>query len=221
MDSAYLLGIVADLIKAFGETFYMITISLTLAVAIGLPMGLLLYVTEKGIFIKNRFVNLLSGLVVNVIRSTPFVILLVLVLPLTQRLIGTTIGPIAASVPLSIISIAFYARLVQSTLAEVDKGVVEAAISMGASTQMILVDVLLSEGLPGLLRGLTMTAVSLIGYSAMAGIVGGGGVGDLAIRFGYYRYQTDVMVITVIVLVILVQLVQAFGDFFAGKFERL
>lgn len=221
MDSVYILEIVADLTKAFGETFYMIAISLTLSVFIGVPLGLLLYVTDNGLFAKNRFVNILSGLAVNVTRSTPFVILLVLVLPLTQRLLGTTIGPIAASVPLSIAAIAFYARLVQSSLLEVDKGVIEAAISMGASPRMIIVDVLLSEGLPGLLRGLTITAVSLIGYSAMAGIVGGGGVGDLAIRFGYYRYQTDVMVITVVVLVILVQLVQTFGDVFAKKFDRL
>ncbi|HWR28578.1 MAG TPA: methionine ABC transporter permease [Negativicutes bacterium] len=221
MDNAYVLELIADLSKAFGETFYMIAISLTLSLLFGVPLGLLLYVTDKGLFAENRFVNAFSGLAINVTRSTPFVILLVLVLPLTQRLIGTTIGPIAASVPLSIAAIAFYARLVQSSLLEVDKGVIEAAVSMGASPRMIIVDVLLSEGLPGLLRGLTITAVSLIGYSAMAGIVGGGGVGDLAIRFGYYRYQTDVMVITVAVLVILVQAVQTFGDLFAKKFDRL
>ncbi len=211
----------SDLIKAFGETFYMVGIALVLSIIIGVPLGLLLYVTDKGLFAENRLVNVIGGLAINVVRSTPFVILLVLVLPLTQKLIGTTIGPIAAAVPLSIASVAFYARLVQGSLWEVDKGVIEAAVSMGASPWMIIKDVLLSESLPGLLRGLTITAVSLIGYSAMAGIVGGGGVGDLAIRFGYYRYQTDVMLLTVVILVLLVQLVQSIGDYSAKKYERL
>lgn len=211
----------SDLIKAFGETFYMVGIALALSIIIGVPLGLLLYVTDKGLFAENRLVNVIGGLAINVVRSTPFVILLVLVLPLTQKLIGTTIGPIAAAVPLSIASVAFYARLVQGSLWEVDKGVIEAAVSMGASPWMIIKDVLLSESLPGLLRGLTITAVSLIGYSAMAGIVGGGGVGDLAIRFGYYRYQTDVMLLTVVILVLLVQLVQSIGDYSAKIYERL
>ena len=210
----------SDLIKAFGETFYMVGIALALSIIIGVPLGLVLYITDKGLFAEDRLVNVIGGLAINVVRSTPFVILLVLVLPITQKLIGTTIGPIAASVPLSIASVAFYARLVQGSLWEVDKGVIEAAVSMGASPWMIIKDVLLSESLPGLLRGLTITAVSLIGYSAMAGIVGGGGVGDLAIRFGYYRYQTDVMLLTVVILVVLVQLVQSIGDYSAKKYER-
>lgn len=210
----------SDLIKAFGETFYMVGIALALSIIIGVPLGLVLYITDKGLFAEDRLVNVIGGLAINVVRSTPFVILLVLVLPITQKLIGTTIGPIAAAVPLSIASVAFYARLVQGSLWEVDKGVIEAAISMGASPWMIIKDVLLSESLPGLLRGLTITAVSLIGYSAMAGIVGGGGVGDLAIRFGYYRYQTDVMLLTVVILVVLVQLVQSIGDYSAKKYER-
>ena len=221
MDNAYISGILIDLTKAFNETFYMIGISLALSVLVGIPLGLLLFVTRRGLFAENSYINFLGGLAINITRSTPFVILLVLVLPLTQRLIGTTIGPIAAAVPLSIASIAFYARLVESSLCEVDKGVVEAAIATGASPRLLISDVLLPESLPGLFRGLTITAVSLIGYSAMAGIVGGGGVGDLAIRFGYYRYQTDVMLITVAVLVILVQLVQMVGDLLAKRFERL
>lgn len=210
----------SDLIKAFGETFYMVGIALALSIIIGVPLGLVLYITDKGLFAENRLVNVVGGLAINVVRSTPFVILLVLILPITQKLIGTTIGPIAAAVPLSIASVAFYARLVQGSLWEVDKGVIEAAISMGASPWMIIKDVLLSESLPGLLRGFTITVVSLIGYSAMAGIVGGGGVGDLAIRFGYYRYQTDVMLLTVVILVVLVQLVQSIGDYSAKKYER-
>jgi len=211
------IGLVADLTKAFGETFFMVGVSLSLSILIGIPLGLLLYVTTKGLFMESPVINTLGGLLINIIRSTPFIILLVLLLPLTQKIIGTTIGPVAASVPLSIASIAFYARLVEGSLWEVDSGVIEAAISLGATPWMIIRDVLLSESLPGLIRGLTITAVSLIGYSAMAGIVGGGGIGDLAIRFGYYRYETDIMFITVVLLILLVQLVQTTGDFVAKR----
>lgn len=220
MNNLDLAGLIGDLNKAFGETFFMVGISLSLSILIGIPLGLLLYITNKGLFAENSFVNTLGGLVINVIRSTPFVILLVLVLPLTQRLIGTTIGPVAASVPLSIAAVAFYARLVEGALWEVDRGVIEAAISMGATPRMIITDVLLSESLPGLVRALTVTAISLIGYSAMAGIVGGGGVGDLAIRFGYYRYETDIMLITVFLLIVLVQVVQTVGDYLARKSDK-
>lgn len=156
----------------------------------------------------------------NIIRSLPFVILLVLLLPFTQWVLGTTIGPTAASVPLSVAAIAFYARLVEGALCEVDPGIIEASQAFGASPLRIIFGVLLREALPGLLRGLTVTLVSLIGYSAMAGIVGGGGVGDLAIRFGYYRYQTDVMIVTVIALVILVQIVQTLGDRFSRRADK-
>ena len=221
MDSAYWIEVGVDLAKAFVESFYMVGISLSLAIVFGIPLGLFLYISEKKIFGRNKWLNWTAGLLINAIRSTPFVILLVLVLPVTQRLIGTTIGPIAASVPLSIAAVAFYARLVQSSLWEVDPGVIEAANALGATPWLIIKDVLLSESLPGLLRGLTVTAVSLIGYSAMAGIVGGGGVGDLAIRFGYYRYQTDVMFLTVFALVVLVQMVQSFGDELARKSNKL
>jgi D-methionine transport system permease protein len=209
-----------DLWKAFGETFQMVGVSLLLAVVAGVPLGLLLYVTDRGLFLESRLVNAVAGGVVNVIRSIPFVILLVLVLPLTQALLGTTIGPAAASVPLAIAAVAFYARLVHASLAEIDPGVVEAALAAGASPLQIVRHVLLPEALPGLLRGFTITAVSLIGYSAMAGIVGGGGVGDLAIRFGYYRYETKVMVVTVALLIVLVQVVQSAGDAAARRADR-
>jgi D-methionine transport system permease protein len=204
--------LLADLGRAFLETFQMVGISLTLAIGLGVPLGLLLFVTGRGLFLENRAASVASGLAVNVIRSIPFVILLVLVLPFTQALLGTTIGPFAAAVPLSIAAIAFYARLVHGSLCEVDPGVIEAATAAGATPGQIVRWVLLPESLPGLLRGLTVTAISLIGFSAMAGIVGGGGVGDLAIRFGYYRYETRVMVVTVVVLIVLVQIVQVVGD---------
>jgi len=220
MMSEYIQGISQDLLKAFYETFQMVGIALLASIIIGVPGGLFLYVTEKGLFFSNKLLNIISGFIINIIRSIPFVILLVLLLPFTQNIIGTTIGPLAASVPLAIASTAFYARLVWVSLCEIDKGVIEASISLGATPLLIITNVLLREALPGLLRGLTVTAVSLIGYSAMAGIVGGGGVGDLAIRFGYYRYETDVMIITVFFLILLVQLVQILGDYTADKSNK-
>ncbi|MFJ5440337.1 methionine ABC transporter permease [Pectobacterium sp. CHL-2024] len=209
-----------DLVAAFGETFQMVGISTLLAVIGGLPLGLLIYVTDRNLFWQNRAVYLCGTVLVNIIRSIPFVILLVLLLPLTQLLLGNTIGPVAAAVPMSIAAIAFYARLVDSALREIDPGIVEAAEAFGASPMRIIGTVLLPEAKAGLLRGLTITLVSLIGYSAMAGIVGGGGVGDLAIRFGYYRYETEVMVITVIALVILVQVVQTLGDWLSKRADK-
>ncbi len=218
MDS--FIALLPDLLKAFWETLQMVGISFILAILFGIPLGLFLFITDKGLFWENRFLNVFGGFLINVIRSTPYVILLVLLLPLTQFLIGTTIGPIAASFSLSVAAIAFYARLVQVSLCEVDKGVIEAATAYGATPFQIIKGVLLPEALPGLLRGLTVTGISLVGYSAMAGIVGGGGIGDLAIRFGYYRYETDVMVITVIILIILVQIVQVLGDVMANKVDK-
>jgi len=220
MTESYIVELLDNLKKAFLETFLMCGTSIGLSIILGVPLGLFIFITRKGLFWENRILNFIGGFLVNIVRSTPFVILLVLLIPFTQLVVGSTIGPLAASVPLSIAAIAFYARLVENSLCEVDKGVLEAAIAVGVSNFIIVKDVLLPEALAGLYRGLTITAVSLVGYSAMAGIVGGGGVGDLAIRFGYYRYQTDIMVITVILLVILVQLIQSLGDFFARKAEK-
>lgn len=214
------LPLLDDLSKAFGETALMLGVSSFFAVVGGLPLGFLLYVADRRLFWDSPTLYRLGSVLVNVIRSVPFVILLVMLLPFTQWVLGTTIGPAAAAVPLSVAAIAFYARLVQSALYEVDPGIIEAAEAFGASPARILGAVLFREALPGFLRGLTVTLVSLIGYSAMAGIVGGGGVGDLAIRFGYYRYQTDVMLITVAVLIVLVQLVQSGGDRLAEHSDR-
>ncbi|ANE77124.1 methionine ABC transporter permease [Dickeya solani] len=212
--------LLTDLFNAFNETFQMVGISTLFAVLGGLPFGFLIYVTDRHLFWENRFLYLFGTVLVNIIRSIPFVILLVLLLPLTQFLLGNTIGPVAAAVPMSVAAIAFYARLVDSALRDVDPGVVEAAEAFGASPLRIICTVLLPEARAGLLRGLTITLVSLIGYSAMAGIVGGGGVGDLAIRFGYYRYETQVMVVTVVALVILVQIVQTLGDWLAKRADK-
>ena len=209
-----------DLVTAFGETFLMVGIASVLAIAIGLPLGFLLHVTSRKLFWANRLAHVTGNFLVNVVRSVPFVILLVLLLPLTQWVLGTTIGPTAASVPLSVAAIVFYARLVEASLCEVDPGIIEASQAFGASPLRIICTVLFPEALPGFLRGFTVTLISLIGFSAMAGIVGGGGVGDLAIRFGYYRYQTDVMVATVVALVVLVQIVQMLGDWLAHRSDK-
>lgn len=210
----------SDLLNAFGETFLMVGIASVLAIAIGLPLGFLLHVTSRKLFWANRFAHITGNFLVNIVRSVPFVILLVLLLPLTQWVLGTTIGPTAASVPLSVAAIVFYARLVEASLCEVDPGIIEASQAFGASPLRIIATVLFPEALPGFLRGFTVTLISLIGFSAMAGIVGGGGVGDLAIRFGYYRYQTDVMVATVVALVVLVQIVQMGGDWLARHADK-
>ena len=210
-------ALLQDLLKATSETAQMTGIGLGLSVLLGLPLGLLLFLTGKGLLWENRALSLAGDLLVNFVRSLPFVILLILVLPLASALTGRSTGPLAASVPLAIAAVAFYARLVQVALAEVDRGVIEAAVACGATHGHIIRHVLLPEAYPGLLRGFTVTAVSLIGYSAMAGVVGGGGVGFLAINYGYYRYETGVMIVTVIALVIVVQAIQSLGDWVANK----
>jgi D-methionine transport system permease protein len=220
MDNLTFLELWGYLSAAFLETFLMCGISIGLSILLGIPLGLFIFITSRGLSGENRLLNFIGGFLVNIIRSTPFVILLVLLIPLTRLVAGTSIGPVAASVPLSIAAIAFYARLVESSLHEVDKGVIEAASAIGASNFRIIKEVLLPESLGGLVRGLTVTAICLIGYSAMAGIVGGGGIGDLAYRFGYLRYQTDVMLISVVLLILLVQLVQSLGDWLAKKVEK-
>ncbi|MEK3991917.1 methionine ABC transporter permease MetI [Robertmurraya sp. FSL R5-0851] len=207
-----LIELLPDLNKAFFETIYMVGISIAVAMIIGLPVGVLLFVTDRGLFLENSLFNQIVGFLVNMIRSIPFIILLIALLPLADLIAGSTIGPTAASVSLSVAAIPFFARLVEQSLREIDKGVIEAAVAVGASPWMIIKEVLLPEAKPGIIQGVTITIISLVAYSAMAGIVGGGGVGDLAIRFGYYRYDNTVMITTVIILICLVQLIQFFGD---------
>ncbi len=212
--------LVGNLLPAFGETLEMCGIALALAILLGVPLGVLSYLTSDRNICQNKLINLLVSFILNVIMSTPFVILLVLLLPFTKLVVGTSIGPEAASVPLGIVAIAFYARLVEGNLHGVDKGVIEASIAMGATWFKIVTNVLLPGAFSGMIRGLTVLAVTLVGYSAMAGIVGGGGVGDLAIRFGYYRYQTDVMIITVLLLIGLVQIIQTLGEKASQKTQK-
>ncbi|ALS76033.1 methionine ABC transporter permease [Planococcus rifietoensis] len=205
---------------AFYQTLIMIGISLGVALVIGLPLGILLFITDSGLFWENRPVNSVIGFVVNIVRSIPFIILLVALIPLTQLITGTTIGPVAASVSLSVAAIPFFARIVETALRDIDKGVIEAAIAVGATPWMIIKDVLLPEAKASLIQGITLTVISLIAYSAMAGVVGGGGIGDLAIRFGYYRYDNTIMIVTVVILIVLVQLIQQAGDFTAKKLDK-
>ncbi|MDS9471618.1 methionine ABC transporter permease [Sporosarcina pasteurii] len=205
---------------AFLETAWMLAISVTFSVLIGVPLGIGLFVTSEGMFWQSQVLQNISGTIINIIRSIPFVILLVVLLPLTKLIVGTSMGPTAASLSLTVAGIPFYARLVENSLREIDKGVIEAAESCGASPWLIIRKVLLPESKSGLIGGLTVTVISLLSYSAMAGMVGGGGIGDLAIRFGYYRYQNEVMAITVVFLIFLVQLIQFLGDRAANAADK-
>lgn len=206
--------------KASFETILMVVISLFAALVFGTLLGLILYLSETQLLVKNKVVNTIASSIINVIRSIPFIILLVVLIPLTKLITGTTIGPIAASVPLSFSAIAFHARLIEGAFADIDNGVIESSVATGASIRLIITKVLFVEALPSIVRANTVTLVSLIGYSAMAGIVGGGGIGDLAIQFGYYRYETGVMFVTVILLVLIVHVAQIIGDKIAEKFTH-
>ncbi|MFC7685908.1 methionine ABC transporter permease [Ureibacillus sp. GCM10028918] len=219
-DFPYFLTMLPDIWKAFKETVVMIGIALSISIIIGLPLGVLLFVTDKGLFWENRFVKNIFGFAVNLVRSIPFIILLVALFPLTKILVGTTIGPVAASVSLSVAAIPYFARLVESSLRDIDKGVIEATIAVGATPWMIIKDVLLPEAKSTIIRGITLTVISLVAYSAMAGTIGGGGIGDLAIRFGYYRYDNTIMISTVVILIIFVQLIQLIGEQYAKSLDK-
>ena len=219
-DFQHMMELWPDISKAFGETLYMIGVSLAIAIIIGLPLGIVLFVTDKGLFLQNRFVKSVLGFVVNMIRSIPFIILLVALIPLTKLLVDSTIGPAAASVSLSVAAIPFFARIVETSLREIDKGVIEAAVACGATPWMIIKDVLLPEAKAGIVQGITITIISLVAYSAMAGVVGGGGIGDLAIRFGYYRYDNTIMIVTVVILIVLVQILQQLGDWTSKVIDK-
>lgn len=194
------------------ETLYMVGFSSTVAALVGLPMGVVLSVTAAGCILENKLLNATLSFFVNIGRSVPFIILMVAIIPLTRVIAGTSIGTNAAVVPLSVAAIPFVARVVESALREIDQGIVEAALSMGATPLQIIYKVLLPEALPAIVAGLTLTLINLIGYSAMAGAIGGGGLGDIAIRYGYQRFNPEVMMITVVLLVLMVQLFQYAGD---------
>ncbi|MDQ0271919.1 methionine ABC transporter permease [Cytobacillus purgationiresistens] len=201
----------AEIWGAIGETFVMVGVSIFAAVLIGLPVGTLLFLCRKGQMIENKFVFSTLNLFVNIIRSFPFLLLVVFLIPFTRFIIGTAIGTAAATIPLSIIAIAHYSRLVEQSLLDVPRGVMEAAISMGASVKEVIFKFLYVEARSGLVLGLTTSIISFISYSTIMGVVGGGGIGDFAIRYGYQQFKTDLMIYMIIIMVILVQLIQFTG----------
>ncbi|MFT5872340.1 MAG: D-methionine transport system permease protein [Clostridium sp.] len=209
-----------DMIKALLETIGMVSISGIISTLIGIPLGVILVVTRPDNILENSGIYNVVGKTINIFRAIPFVILLAAIIPFTRLVVGTTIGMKGALVPLVIGSIPFVARQIESALLDIDKGVIEAAQAMGSSPFEIIYRVLLKEGLPGIVYALTITTVSLIGFSAVAGTVGGGGLGDFAIRYGYQYFKTDIMVATILILLVLVTAIQSFGEIILKKLSH-
>ena len=208
------------IIAGIGETLLMVFVSTFFGYIFGLPLGVSLYMSDKDGIKPNALLYRILDIIVNIGRSIPFIILLILIIPFTRMLVGKSYGTVATIVPLTVSAIPFIGRMVESSLKEVDKGVIEAAQSMGASNFQIIVRVLLKEARPSLINGATICLGTIVGYSAMAGAVGGGGLGDIAIRYGYYRYQTNIMLVTVIIIVVLVQLFQFAGNRLSSSLDR-
>lgn len=217
---AILLQYQEEIWLAIGQTFIMVGASILAAILIGLPVGTLIYLSRQGQLLENRIIYTTFNLFVNIIRSFPFLLLVVFLIPFTRLLLGTAIGTAAATVPLAIIAIAHYARLVEQSLLEVPKGVLEAALSMGASVRNVVFKFLYVEARSGLILGLTTSTISFISYSTIMGVVGGGGIGDFAIRYGYQQFKTDLMMYMIIIMVILVQCIQLFGTMLAKKLDK-
>lgn len=202
------------------ETLYMTVVSTLFGYLFGLPMGILLCISDKDGLKPNNVLYKVLDVIANIVRSIPFLIVLILLIPLTRLIVGKSYGSTATIVPLTVAAIPFIARMVESSLKEVDNGVVEAARAMGASTGRIIFRVLLVEARTSLITGATIAIGTILGYSAMAGAVGGGGLGDIAVRYGYYRYQTDIMIVTVILLIVIVQIFQSVGMLIANRLDR-
>ena len=213
-----------EMIPVFGqslqETIIMVGFSLVIATLVGIPLGILLVITQGNHLFPNKWIYHTLNTIINIVRSLPFIILMVAIIPFTRLVAQTSIGTTAAIVPLSVAAIPFMARIAENAMREVDPGLITAARAMGASPMQIIMKVLLPEALPGLIAATIVTVVSLIGYSAMAGAIGGGGLGDLAIRYGYQRFQSDVMAAVVIVLIVLVQAIQSLGDRFVRRMSH-
>lgn len=213
-------AVINMIIVGIGETLLMVIVSTIFGYIFGLPLGIALFISDKdGIKPNNKLYRVLD-FIVNIGRSIPFLILLILIIPFTRLIVGKSYGTFATIVPLTVSAIPFIGRMVESSLKEVDKGVIEAAQSMGASTLQIITKVLLVEARPSLINGATICLGTIVGYSAMAGTVGGGGLGDIAIRYGYYRYQTDIMIVTVVIIIVLVQLFQFIGNKLSLKLDK-
>lgn len=202
------------------ETLYMVFFSTIFSLIIGFPIGILLVITKKGGILEKEHLNKILEFLINTFRSFPFIILMILVFPLSRFIVGTTIGSTAAIVPLSISAAPFVARMIEGALNEVDKGLIEASSSMGADNWTIIFKVMIPETMPHIIHGITVTIISLVGFSAMAGTIGAGGLGDLAIRFGYQRFKLDIMIYSVIVIIILVQLIQTFGNYLVNRVKN-
>ncbi|WP_192797346.1 methionine ABC transporter permease [Psychrobacillus glaciei] len=210
----------SDIWIAIGQTFTMVGFSILAAVIVGLPLGTFLYLSRGGNLYENKWLFFLLDALVNIIRSFPFLLLVVFLIPFTRFVVGTAIGTIAATVPLTIISIAYYARLVEQSLLDVPRGIIEAAISMGATKSQIIFKFLYREARSGLIFGLTTATISFISYSTVMGIVGGGGVGDFAIRYGYQQFETGLMTFTIIMMIIIVQVIQLTGTKISKKLDK-
>jgi D-methionine transport system permease protein len=208
------------LLEATFQTIYMVLIASVAAALVGIPLGVILYITRQGNILARPYLHKILSTLVNMTRSIPFIILMIAVIPLTRLLVGTSIGTRAAIVPLALAAMPFIARIVESALLEINKGLIEAAIAMGAAPVQIIHKVLLPEALPSIINGLTLTIISLVGYSAMAGAVGGGGLGDVAIRYGYQRFDIGIMLITIAIMIVLVQVIQFCGDLLVRQFSH-
>ncbi|OOM16343.1 methionine ABC transporter permease [Clostridium saccharobutylicum] len=206
--------------KALIETLEMVFVSTIFSVILGFIPAILLTVTANDGLKPNKIIYNILDFIVNTLRSFPFVILMVIIVPLTKIIAGKSIGTMAAMVPLTVAAAPFVARVIESSLREVDKGVIEAAKSFGASNTQIIFKVMLKEAIPSIMSGITLTIISIVGYSAMAGAIGGGGLGDVAIRYGYQRFQTDVMIVTCIILIVVVQVLQLLGNYFYNKLSK-
>ncbi len=210
----------SEIWQSIAETFMMVGVSILAAILVGLPLGTWLYLSRKGQLLENQIVFSVLNLVVNIVRSFPFLLLVVFLIPFTRLIIGTAIGTAAATVPLSIIAIAHYARLVEQSLIDVPRGVIEAALSMGASVKDIIFKFLYVEARSGLLLGLTTSIISFISYSTIMGVVGGGGIGDFAIRYGYQQFQTELMLYMILIMLVFVQLIQFTGTTVARIIDK-
>ena len=210
----------AEMRLGFWQTIYMTLVSTILAYLIGIPIGVILNISSKEGIRPNKIINFTVGMIVNILRSVPFLILAVFLIPFTRAIIGTSIGTTAMLVPLIIAAAPYIARMVESSLKEVDQGKIEAAQAMGSSNMNIILKVLLPEAKPSLIVGAAITTATILGYTAMAGFIGGGGLGDIALRYGYYRYQKDVMFVSIVILIIIVQVLQELGLYIAKKLDN-
>ena len=213
-------NLVELLYKPLVETLYMIGVLMIFLVIIGLILGTVLVVTSENHIMPSKIINSILSNVINITRSFPFIILLIVLFPLTKLIVGTKIGTTAAIVPLSFAATPFFARMVETALRDIPWGIIEAALAMGSTPMQIIIKVMIPEAMPSIIQAVTTTTIGVLGYSAMAGSIGGGGLGDLAIVYGYQRWRTDIMVITVIVLIVLVVIIQLIGDFISRKIDK-